>query len=60
MPVQAPKLALSMQEFADTVGISRQHAYNLFHDGKLATFKLGASRRVAMSEVQRILEGRAA
>lgn len=49
--------AFSPKELADHWGKSRQHIYNLINAGKLHSFKLGRSRLIPVSEVQRIESG---
>jgi excisionase family DNA binding protein len=56
-PREVPRLALSLSEAATALGFSRQHIYNLIAAGKLRSVSLGRSRRIAVSEIERVLSG---
>jgi excisionase family DNA binding protein len=48
------KLMLTVDETAEELGVSRAHVYNLIHRRRLKTLKLGRSRRVPRTELQRL------
>ena len=54
-----PRVLLRIPEFAAAAGISRAAVYNLLGTGELKSVKLGGSRRVPFSELQRLADGAA-
>lgn len=52
-----PKLAYSVKEFAQAVGISRNHAYALLRGGKLKAVCAGSRWVIPVRSVGRWLEG---
>lgn len=50
---------LTTGEAAEILGVSRQHIVNLSNRGEIASTKIGAHRRIPVSEVER-LQGRSA
>ena len=51
------KTMLTTGETAEILGVSRQHVVNLSNRGEIASTKVGAHRRIPLSEVER-LQGR--
>ncbi len=51
------RLAYSPGEAAEALGVSRQHIYNLMNAGQLRSVSFGRSRRIAASELERVLNG---
>jgi excisionase family DNA binding protein len=51
------KTMLTTAEAAEILGVSRQHVVNLSNRGEIASIKIGAHRRIPLSEVER-LQGR--
>lgn len=47
--------ALSIEETADTLGLSRSTAYRLIAEGKLATLKIGGRRLVPVAAIDVLL-----
>lgn len=56
----AARLALSMQEAADTLGVSRGYAYILWGRGELQTFTLGRRRMVSVDSLRDLVRRREA
>lgn len=52
-----PKLAYSVEEFAQVVGLSRNHAYALVRGGALKALKAGSRWVIPVKAVERWLEG---
>lgn len=48
------KQFLRLQEFAETINMSRRTMYNWIREGKLTTVKIGGSRRVPIAEARRL------
>lgn len=48
---------LTTGEAAEILGVSRQHVVNLSNRGEIAATKVGAHRRIPLSEVERLLQG---
>jgi excisionase family DNA binding protein len=48
------RLAYRFPEAAAALGVSRAHLYNLAQRGELRTVKIGSSRRIPRSEVERL------
>ena len=53
-PSPAPKTAYTMQEFADSFGISKSFAYRMVRDKILNTFMLGRRRFVSVEEAKNL------
>jgi excisionase family DNA binding protein len=51
---QEPPLAFPMAEAAATLRVSKAHLYRLIARGELRSTKIGGSRRVPRSEVERL------
>jgi excisionase family DNA binding protein len=51
--------ALSVQETARAVGVSRATVYRLIEQGRLVTLKIGARRLVPVAAIDALLSGRA-
>lgn len=59
MPIdlaRTQKQFISLQEFADTIGVSRRTLYNWITAGHLATVKIRGSRRVPIAEARRLAQ----
>lgn len=54
-PAAAPRKLLRVEDVADQLSISRAHVYALIRSGEIRSVKLGKARRVAQSEVDRIV-----
>jgi excisionase family DNA binding protein len=52
-----PRVALSVADAADSLGISRATAYNLMRDGRLPYVKLGRRRLVRTADLAAFLDG---
>jgi excisionase family DNA binding protein len=50
------RLALSYDELAEALGVTRRHIDNLVRRGEIKAIRLGGRRLVPMQEVERILE----
>jgi excisionase family DNA binding protein len=48
------KMMLTTGEAAEMLGVSRQHVVNLSNRGEIASTKVGAHRRIPVSEVERL------
>jgi excisionase family DNA binding protein len=48
------KTMLTTGEAAEILGVSRQHVVNLSNRGEIASTKVGAHRRIPLSEVERL------
>lgn len=51
-----PRLAYSVDEAADMIGISRRSIYELLRSGQLRSVKIGARRLVRRSDLDTFLE----
>ncbi len=51
----ATRVAYSPAEFADALGVSRQHVHNMIARGELHSMKLGKARRIPATEIERLL-----
>ena len=51
---EQPPIAVSMQEACALLGIGMTTGWKLAREGRLDTFKVGRSRRVLLSSVQRV------
>lgn len=51
------KLLLTPEDAADLLSIGRSKLYELLGDGRLASVRIGASRRVPMSALYEFVEG---
>ena len=56
-PASLERRALSINEAAETCGLSRATLYRLIADGSLATLKVGARRLVPISAIDALLNG---
>lgn len=59
MPIdlaRTSKQFLSLQEFAETIGVSRRTLHNWITAGKLRTVKICGSRRVPIAEARRLAQ----
>lgn len=57
MPIdlaRTQKQFISLDEFADTIGVSRRTLYNWITAGQLQTVKIYGSRRVPIAEARRL------
>lgn len=53
-----PRLAYSVAESADALGVCRQHVYDLIERGVIRSVKLGGTtHRISAAELARVLEG---
>lgn len=52
--LEAGRLAYSPAEAANSIGVARQTIYNLMQRGELRSVKIGRSRRIPASEVERL------
>lgn len=52
---QPTRAAYSPAEFAELLGVTRQHVHALINRGEIHSVKLGRSRRIPASELDRIL-----
>lgn len=52
------RLAFSPAEAAEALGVSRQHVYHLIERGAIRAVKIGRSTRIALGELERLLEVR--
>ena len=50
------KLAVSIPEAAEMIGLGRSSIYNLFRDGKLQAFKAGKRTLVKVEDIQRFVD----
>ena len=55
MGAPAERLAYTMAEAAQALGISRAFAYRLVELGELHTVKIGKCRRVSRDELERLI-----
>ncbi len=53
-----PRLAVSVDEAARALGVSRRHVYVLFELGELRSFTSRRRRLVRVSELERYIAGR--
>lgn len=51
------EIMLKTGEVAEMLGVSRQHVVNLANRGELRSTKIGAHRRISLSEVERLRGG---
>lgn len=51
------RIAYSPGEAAQVVGVSRQTIYNWLNDGRLASTKIGRSRRIPATALSALVEG---
>ena len=51
------KVAMTVPEFAQALGISREHAYRSVQSGKIPSFRVGGRVLVPMHWVRELLEG---
>lgn len=51
-----PRVSLSVQEAAESSGLSKSTLYNCMKDGTLRFIKVGARRLIAVSELEAFLE----
>jgi len=51
-------LAISVEEAAHALSVTRQHIYSLFKIGDLKSFKSGKRRLVRVSELERYIDDR--
>jgi excisionase family DNA binding protein len=51
------KLLLTPEDAADLLSIGRSKLYELLGDGRLASVRIGASRRVPMSALHEFVDG---
>jgi excisionase family DNA binding protein len=58
MSAPAPRspLAFRVPEFAQSLGVSKAHIYNMIKRGELRAVKIGGATRIPASEVQRLLD----
>lgn len=59
MPIdlaRTSKQFISLDEFAETIGISRRTLYNWITAGKLDTIKIYGSRRIPIAEARRLAQ----
>lgn len=54
-PAANKRVAYSQQEFADALGLSRQHVAKLITRGDVHAVKLGRAVRIPASELDRLL-----
>jgi excisionase family DNA binding protein len=54
-----PRVALSIQEFGDALGISRPSVYKLIERGEVRTVMVGGRRLIPATELDRILNAQA-
>jgi excisionase family DNA binding protein len=54
------KLALSITEVCEALGVSRPTVYRLMDSGQLATFTVGRRRLIQVSELERFVAERVA
>ena len=45
---------VTVTEFAEIVGVSERHVYDLLAEGRVGSVKLGTLRRIPRSEVERL------
>jgi excisionase family DNA binding protein len=57
-PSVTSKLALSPQEAADVLGVSRQTVYSLIDKGVLTRYKVGSSTRLNTAQVLALVGAR--
>lgn len=50
-----PRTALSVDEFAESTGLSRTTAYQLMRDGQLGFVKVGTRRLIPVAEMESFL-----
>ncbi len=58
MQSRGPRLALSVDEAARALGVSRRHIYMLFELGELSSFTSGRRRLIRVSALERYIEKR--
>lgn len=51
------KLAISVAEFCEAVGVGRTKTFELINDGTLDTLKIGRRTLIKMSSVEALLKG---
>jgi excisionase family DNA binding protein len=54
--VKQPRLLLTMEEAAESLGICRAYLYRLVTEKQIATVKLGRARRIPLTELQAFIE----
>ncbi|MBL8609748.1 MAG: helix-turn-helix domain-containing protein [Myxococcales bacterium] len=52
--VQVERLAFTIPEVCEALGLSRQGVYNLLSRGELRSVTIGRSRRIPRTEVERL------
>jgi excisionase family DNA binding protein len=50
------RMLLTVRETADMLGISRSRVYELIWADRLASIKIGRSRRVSLASIRRFLD----
>tara|TARA_R110002110_G_scaffold179356_2_gene384828 strand:- start:2670 stop:2843 length:174 start_codon:yes stop_codon:yes gene_type:complete len=50
------KEAYTIPEFAEAIGVSRQHVWNSLKRGEIKKFKIGGRTLIPQSELQKLLD----
>ena len=56
-PGNPPRLLLTPQQAADSLGLGRSRIYELLHDHELHSVKIGRSRRIPYASLLDFIEG---
>jgi excisionase family DNA binding protein len=56
IPQGSTRLLLRVEESADALGLSRARMYELLSEGRLKSIKVGRSRRIPISELNRWID----
>ncbi|MFO1127824.1 MAG: helix-turn-helix domain-containing protein [Rhodospirillales bacterium] len=56
-PTEIERRGLTVQEFAHATGLGRTTVFGMIAAGKIKSSKIGKSRRIHISEVDRLLSG---
>jgi excisionase family DNA binding protein len=54
------RMLLTVRETAEMLALSRSQVYELIHSERLASVKIGRSRRVSLASIRRFVDGQAA
>ena len=57
---EVPRLALTVEEAGERIGVKRTTMYKLIRDGEIESFTIGRLRKVSLSELDAYIERRRA
>lgn len=55
-PIDDTRIAFSMRETADSLGVSERSVWSLVKSGRLASFKVGRSVRISRLAIEAFIE----